>query len=177
MKSTPVFLLIFVSTLTRPTFASEFLQEKMILKGNSELSADLGLGYQFFFGPELSASTSYRYFFADKMALGAVANFEYSKLTRDYSLGLSFRVYFYEVGNWALSLTQNLVTSYRVSEHLYREDDSWNLRGETGLGIHYFTSPDLSLGLTLQKQYDIVNKPYVIQDDGLRVMLGLTFQF
>ncbi len=151
------------------------LSEKRIHKGDSEISPDLALGYSSFSGVILETDLAYRYFFFDKVALGAIVGLNTSDSYREYSLGATGRWYFYETKNWAFSFTQNIVANYIDSRFGTGSNTYRSIVGESSFGAHYFFTPNVSLIFSGNYEYGISNSPSPTPKFTTRVGLGFSF--
>ena len=126
--------------------------KKNIYKGDQEVDLRGAFGYNEFYGIALDADVTYRYFLSDKFSLGPILGMETSQLEKKWEAGVSARWYFAEYRDWAFSLTQNFLhynASWEVPG-LSHSDSRWI--GQTQLGVHYFFTPKVSLGLYLNME-------------------------
>ena len=193
----PMFILSAIVALTNPVLAEDFniykvtnsnetsqgsivdeTFQKKIHQGDSEISPEANLGYSSFSGVIFDGSVAYRYFFWDKFALGGIIGGELSESYKAGRVGLTGRYYFLESGNWAYSLTQNIIHSRYNWDHSFQgiPNSGNNTFGNTALGAHYFFNPNVALQISLKYQYNLINNG-LSAPDGLSSSVGLNFNF
>ena len=178
------FFIMGSTALAAPSVKSESTQiagdfKKNIFKGNKEVNLTGSLGHNEFTGVYTDIDLSYRYFLADKLSLGPILGGYYSDHFRSIDLGVSGRWYFFEVGNWAYSLTQNFVySSFRQNIPGVTLNTGALVNGQTQLSSNYFFTPEVYLGISLEYDYTVSRSRSVYGIDNeltSRIGFGLTF--
>ncbi len=141
--------------------------EKLIYKGNIELSGGFGVETTTSGTTSLSVYPAVGYFVIDQLVIGASATVlalktKSSEATVGYGLGPYVAYYFYEKEKWAFSISQYL----NVNEFLSNKPTG---QASSYAGAKYFISPRVAFAIELGMSYPIGP---VKTEDGITQLLG-----
>ncbi|NQZ20298.1 MAG: hypothetical protein HRT44_13730 [Bdellovibrionales bacterium] len=150
------FCIIFIMSSSMNVYAdeaSDFGGIRNIKSGNTELSLLGDISYDSFSGLTMDLDFYGRYFFWDNFSLGLKYGRYNGTYHHERRYGLSMNWYFYEVGQWAFSYSQDIYRS--------QVDGFWGafdeIRGSSRLGANYFINKNLSLNLGFEHDYSLEN--------------------
>ena len=141
--------------------------EKLIYKGNVELSGGFAAETTTSDTTSLSVYPAVGYFVSDHLVVGTSASVSALKLKSSeaiisYGLGPYVAYYFYEKENWAFSISQY----FNVSEFLSNQPTG---QASSYAGAKYFISPRVAIAFELGMSYPVGP---VKTEDGTSQLLG-----